>query len=152
MPRCQPALLDTESPTLETSTGKWCRLRSGYAQVWGINRRPFASPFSLSGRMAGESQAGIMAFPTILRPVLSPFIRAAPSSRVPYLWVLLAGWSPRRGRGAGAGVVAPVGLHEHGVDLLEIDGIDAVAHSFDEPLNTKGRSGINRAGPGIGRI
>lgn len=25
------------------------------------------------------------------------------------------------------GVVSPVGLHEHGVDLLEIDGFDAVA-------------------------
>jgi hypothetical protein len=28
--------------------------------------------------------------------------------------------------------VAPVGLHEHGVDLLEIDGFDPVAHGFDE--------------------
>ena len=30
------------------------------------------------------------------------------------------------------GVVTPVGLHEHGVDLFEIDGARAVAHGFDE--------------------
>ena len=29
-------------------------------------------------------------------------------------------------------VVAPVGLHEHGVDLLQIDGFGVVAHGFDE--------------------
>ena len=31
-----------------------------------------------------------------------------------------------------AGVVTPVGLHEHGVDLLQIDDFGAVAHGFDE--------------------
>jgi hypothetical protein len=31
-----------------------------------------------------------------------------------------------------AGVVMPVGLHEHGVDLLQIDDFGAVAHGFDE--------------------
>ena len=36
------------------------------------------------------------------------------------------------GEGLGAGVVAPVGLHEHGVDLVEADGFDAVAGGFDE--------------------
>jgi len=29
------------------------------------------------------------------------------------------------------GVVPPVGLHEHGVDLLEIDGLGLVAYGFD---------------------
>ena len=31
-----------------------------------------------------------------------------------------------------AGVVTPVGLHEHGIDLFEIDGFGLVAHGFDE--------------------
>ena len=30
------------------------------------------------------------------------------------------------------GVVTPVGLHEHGVDLFEVNGFGAVAHGFDE--------------------
>ena len=30
-----------------------------------------------------------------------------------------------------AGVVTPVGLHEHGVDLFEINCFGAVAHGFD---------------------
>ena len=36
-----------------------------------------------------------------------------------------------------AGVVAPVGLHEHGIDLLETDGFGAVAHGFDERAYTE---------------
>ena len=36
-----------------------------------------------------------------------------------------------------AGVVTPVGLHEHGVDLLETDGFGAVAHGFDERADTE---------------
>ena len=34
--------------------------------------------------------------------------------------------------GGSGSPVAPVGLHEHGVDLLEVDGFDMVAHGFDE--------------------
>jgi hypothetical protein len=40
-----------------------------------------------------------------------------------------------------AGVVAPVGLHEHGIDLLETDGFDAVAHGFDERADTEAPDG-----------
>jgi len=36
-----------------------------------------------------------------------------------------------------AGVVTPVGLHEHGVDLFEINGFGAVAHGFDEGADTE---------------
>jgi hypothetical protein len=36
-----------------------------------------------------------------------------------------------------SGVVTPVGLHEHGVDLLETDGFGAVAHGFDERPDTE---------------
>ena len=36
-----------------------------------------------------------------------------------------------------AGVVTPVGLHEHGVDLFEINGLGAVAHGFDECADTE---------------
>ena len=35
------------------------------------------------------------------------------------------------------GVVTPVGLHEYGVDLFEIDGFGAVAHGFDEGTDTE---------------
>ncbi len=35
-------------------------------------------------------------------------------------------------RGFVAGVVPPVWLHEHGVDLFEPDGLGLVAHGFDE--------------------
>jgi len=31
-----------------------------------------------------------------------------------------------------AGVVPPVGLHEHCIDLFEIDGFGAVTHGLDE--------------------
>jgi hypothetical protein len=36
-----------------------------------------------------------------------------------------------------AGVVTPVGLHEHGVDLFEINGFGAVAHGFEERADTE---------------
>ena len=36
-----------------------------------------------------------------------------------------------------AGVVTPVGLHEPGVDLLQIDGFGVVAHGFDERADTE---------------
>jgi len=35
------------------------------------------------------------------------------------------------------GVVTPVGLHEHGVDLFEINGFGAVTHGFDEGSDTE---------------
>jgi hypothetical protein len=34
--------------------------------------------------------------------------------------------------GLGVGVVAPVGLHRHGVDLIRAGGFDAAAHGFDD--------------------
>jgi len=40
-----------------------------------------------------------------------------------------------------AGVVAPVGLHEHGVDLLEVDGSGMVAHGLDERAGAEVSSG-----------
>jgi hypothetical protein len=36
-----------------------------------------------------------------------------------------------------AGVVTPAGLHEHGVDLFEINGFGAVAHGFEERADTE---------------
>ena len=40
-------------------------------------------------------------------------------------------------------VVAPVRLHEHGVDLLDADGRGAVAHGFDERTEAKVVDGSN---------
>ncbi len=40
-------------------------------------------------------------------------------------------------------VVAPVRLHEHGVDLLDADSPGAVAHGFDERTEAKVVDGSN---------
>ena len=44
-----------------------------------------------------------------------------------------------------AGVVTPVGLHEHGVDLFETGGFGAVAHGFDEGSDTEVSHGTKDA-------
>ena len=43
------------------------------------------------------------------------------------------------------GVVAPVRLHEHGVDLLEIDGFDAISNGFDEGTGAEVSNGTQDA-------
>ena len=39
------------------------------------------------------------------------------------------------------GVVTPVRLHEHGVDLFEVNGFGVVAHGFDEGADTEVSNG-----------
>ncbi len=43
------------------------------------------------------------------------------------------------------GVVTPVGLEEHCIDLLEVDGLGAVADGFDEGADAKVFDGSERA-------
>ena len=44
-----------------------------------------------------------------------------------------------------AGVVPPVGLHEHGVDLFEIDGFAVIADGFDEAADAEVFNGTQGA-------
>jgi hypothetical protein len=57
-----------------------------------------------------------------------------------------------------AGVMPPVGLHEHGIDLFEVDGFGVVSHGFDEGADAEvfdgaqGAFGTNGPRPSLRRL
>jgi len=100
--------------------------------------RPIVGFHDVEGRISDAPKIRPCFFATSsvasVRLTLAGCVPAVPASVWPESFRVVSGFLVGGDEGLlrfFTGVVPPVGLHEHGVDLLEIDGLGLVAHGFD---------------------